>query len=501
MLIMVMMILSKGLGFLREVCLAYQFGTSYIVDAYAICLSLADVLFAVYSYGFSESYIPVCTRVPEGNARREFLNNVLSILLLFSLLVSIGCFLCAPMLAAVLAPGFDAQAQILLITFIQIIAFIFPARTLFSLLSGQSQIYERFFAPNFCNFILVNIIIILSILLSSAERPLILIGGYVFASFASAAGMLGYSYRIGIVKYSPRFDLKDPFFRSLCKLAIPLGASLLVSQLNGVIDKMFASFLGEGVPSALNYANKIQLLFLTLTTSVFLTACYPRMTRCFAEGNREGAMSYLRRAVLVAIYISIPAMVGLIVFARPVVVLLFQRGAFSEESVVLTRDCLVFYSLGIPFYAIREIASRALSSNMKQRLILKNTACSVAFNIIMDVLLYRPLGHIGLALATSLAGFLSSCLMLRDMKKLGLSLFERSQLADFGKVVLSTIACIALSIFCYQALTGFLGGNMALLLAAAAAVILYGVLSILLRIEIFMWLYQRLPAKMQIINM
>lgn len=495
-----LLILSKLLGFIRELSLAYQFGTSYIVDAYTSCITLPSVLFAIYVYGVSDAYIPVYMRLREERERSAFFSNVITMFTAVSLLFSVGCFLGASQIATLLSPGFEGQARALLIYFIHLVAFVFPIATANSLLSAQLQAGEHFIFVNFCAFIVVNVIEIIGILLASASAPGILVGGYLTAYLVVTILMSVFSLRRTGLRYRPRFRLQEASFLLLCRMAIPLGASRLVNQLNSVMDRVLASVLGEGVISALNYADKIQLIFYSLTTSVFLSVCFPQISRRFAEGNLEGGLYFVRRATLLALYISVPVTGGLFLFANPLVSFLLERGSFSSGSTAMTASCLAFYALGIPFYALREIGIRALSAHMEQRRILKNTVISVACNIILDLMLIRPLGYVGLALATSLAGLIAALLMFSDLRKLDMRILDRRQIPEFLKISAASAISLFLCWCVYCALLGPLGGSPALVIAGVLAIAAYVLLSVWLGIEIFVWLYDRLPARLQIFS-
>ena len=497
--VVIILLLSKGLGFIREILLAYQFGTSYIVDAYTASTALPNVLFSLFASGFSNAYITVYTRIPDDKARRNFFNNAITCLAVSSLILAVVCCLFSPQLTHFLAPGFDETATALLTRFIRIIVIGLPFMTIFSMISAQLGSRESFIFTNFCDFIVVNLLIIAAILLATADHPEVLIYGEAF-SWAIAGLLLGsYAWKRHGIRYRPAVAVRDPYFIMLCKLGLPLGASRLITEINGVSDRIFASMLGEGVTSALSYANRVQLIFYTLTTSVFLSVCYPRMNRCFAEGDHEQGMYYVRKALMLAAYISIPAAGGLFIFAKPVTALLFQRGSFTADSTAVTAGCLAFYALGIPFYALRETAAKALGANMQQRKIMKNTAISVVFNILLNLALYRPLGHIGLALATSLTGVVVSVLAIGDLRKIGLFLFERGQVSDFLKISGGTALALAVSILTYRCSLSFAGNAVSFILTAAVAVLTYGISSIVCKIEIFIWLYQHLPAKIRVL--
>lgn len=498
-LVALIQIFSKLLGFLRDICLASRFGTSYIVDAYLVCITLPEVLFSIFVGGFSESYIAGNARLHDTFQRNKYFNNTATILFLWGTIIAVFSFFSSKWLSLILAPGFDALTADLLTCFLRIISVNLPVMAVFSILSAQLQAKEHFTVVHFFHFIVTNALILLSIQVSNPNTPDRLVVGYVCAHVIATVLLWFYASRKKIIAYKPCFDLRDETFKNLCKLALPLGASLMVNQLNGVIDRIFCSLLGEGVTSAMSYANKVQLLFYTLTTSIFISVCYPRVNQHFANSDKEGGMYYIRQAVLVALYISLPVMGGLILFSRPIIALFFERGMFTADSTALTAECLSFYAIGIPFYALREIGTRALSASLQQKHILKNTLLSVVYNLLLNALLLRPLGHIGLALATSLSGMVTFLLILSDMRKLGLRLFTRAQLRDMGKIAVSSVLSLLVCAACYYVLLWILGASLTILIAVCSAGCAYLALSILLRMDIVIWIYQRLPARVRMI--
>lgn len=499
MLISLMMVLSKFLGFLREILLANRFGTSYIVDAYLVAIALPDVLYPILVGGFSESFVVGSARLRTADQQKKYFNNTITILFLWAGILSIVSFFGSRWISRLLAPGFDFAATQILSAFLQIISISLPFVVVLNMLCANLQTKECFSIPYFCDFIIKNVLILTFIQISTPETSSWLAIGQVCAYAVPSALLWIYSLHKQIIAYTPYFDLRDEAFKNLCKLAFPLGTSLMVSQFNGVIDRIFCSLLREGITSAMSYANKVQLLFYTLTTSIFISVCYPRINRQFADGDKESGMYYIRQAVLVALYISLPVIGGLFLFAKPVVTLLFERGAFTVDSTALTAECLAFYALGIPFYALREIGTRALSASLQQKRILKNTLLSVVCNLSLNALLLRPLGHIGLALATSLSGIVTFLLILSDMRKLGLRLFIRAQLRDMDKIAASSVISLLVCAVCYHVLLRVLGASLAILIGICFAGCTYLALSILLRMDIVIWIYQRLPTRVQII--
>ena len=204
---------------------------------------------------------------------------------------------------------------------------------------------------------------------------------------------------------------------------------------------------------------------------------------------------------MLAVYLSLPVMGGLFLFSKPLVAFLLERGNFSADSTAMTAGCLAFYALGVPFYALRQIGTQALSAHMEQRKILKNTVISVSCNILLDFLLAYSLGYIGLAAATSLAGLIASILVLFDLRKLEMRVLDRTQMPQFLKIMTASLISLLLCWCCYHILLNILGNSLSLMIAGCTAIVSYICLSVMLRIEIFIWLYVRLPARFQIFSM
>lgn len=494
-----LLIISKILGFLREILLADRFGTTYIADAYTIASSLPTVLFALFASGFTNSFIPAYVRTPH-DKRSQFFSNTCSILFSISLLVTGLCVIFRQNVVDLLAPGFSYESAELTTQFISVIAFYLPFFVVFNILTAYLQTQEDFIPGSFCDFILVNLVLIVSIGISSPQAPMGLAYGYVISMALALSVLWLYARRRYGLRWQPVFDLRDRDFRRLCSLAIPLGLSLMADQLNGMVDRMFASGLGEGVTSALSYANRVQSILLTLTTTIFIQVCYPRMNRHFEAGEREDGSRYVRKALLIACYTSIPLVAMFALYAPPIVRVIFQRGAFSEQSTAVTAACLSLYAVGIPFFAFRSILTNTLAANTRQRLILRNTLVTVASNILLNLLLVRYWGYCGLALATSLSGALAAGLMYRDVRKLELSVFTRREAADVAKYLLGTACAVAVSLPVCRLLRAPLGENGASLAAIAAAGAAYILLTGLLKPELLMWLHAHLPAKLQIMR-
>lgn len=486
------MFFAKVLGFIRDILMAYKFGTTYVNDAYTVAITVPGVLFAIFASGFAQSYVPFYTRIKSKEKKNHFFSNIFITLIMFSIMVTVICVLISPALTKLLAPGFNEKTAVLTSKFISIIVLMFPFYTGFTVMSAHLQTEEKFAMANFCDFIIVNLIVIFSIAIANEKNSIILATGYCISMVIAFTILAIYFKHISKINFSICLgQIKDDFI-NLFKVAIPVGLSFMINQVNSITDQMFSSTLGNGVISGLNYANKIQSLFLTMTTTVFMTICFPRINKSFADGNKNDGMYYVKNGFLVGSILAIPFAVFIITFARPIVMIIFQHGAFDEGSTTITSGCLLFYSLGIPFYTYTEIESRTLAADMRQKIILKNTFIAVVFNIIVDYILMHLLGYIGLSLATSLSGVLLFVLMGYDLKKRELWGINKEILIDIIKITSAAIVSAFISSKLSNIQNIVSGGYYSFILGSFVFIVLLFAQCYLYKITVLKWMLDRL---------
>jgi putative peptidoglycan lipid II flippase len=189
-----------------------------------------------------------------------------------------------------------------------------------------------------------------------------------------------------------------------------------------------ASFLAEGSVSFLYYADRLVQFPLGVFSLALATAMLPAMSRQIALGNHDEFRDMFQKTISMQFYITLPAMVGLVVMAEPLVALLFQRGNFGLESTVQTAKALWAYALGLPFLSGASLAARVFYSLKDTKTPAKVAAISLGLGVIMAIILLFPLKHVGLALASSLASVINFtwlALILRKKGNLKLFLFVK----------------------------------------------------------------------------
>ena len=487
-----MMFASKCLGLLRDVLLAFRFGTSNIVDAYTVSLTFINVAFSLFTVGFSESYITVYTRVPT-ERKSGFFNNTFTIIFCGTCILCAVSFVLADYIAYLMAPGFNSEAHIFTKNFIKIMALAIPFHSAFAMLSSNEMGRENFMFPRFCDFIVINVITIYTIFLSNEERVYILPVGYVIANFFAVLLLYVYSIRRKVIVYKFQFNLFDADFKSLLALAIPLGISYLINDVNTMSDGIFASTVGVGVTSALSYANKVQTIFLTVTVNIISVVCFPRIAKYFAVNKKDEALYYLKKSTMIAVYIAIPFVCFLLLYSKFVVRLLFERGNFNSDSVDLTSKCLFYYCLGIPFYAMNNVENQALAANAKQKKLLYITFITVVINIVLDFILLNLIGFIGLPIATCIAGIVQFFMMKQELNRMEIQIIQKKEIIEIIKILTAILIASLFPIVLRFILD--LNGTIISIVIMLIFASVYIVMGLLMNIEIEKWLLQSLFLK------
>lgn len=430
LVLVLIQIASKVLGLLKEMQLARYYGTSYLVDAYTISIAIPSVIFAVFSCGLSRSYLALQPHLKKTGCENYVFSNILNMLFVISIVIAILGHYCSDWLVCLLAPGVSEVTANRTSLFIDVIILSLPFIVVFDMLCVYSYAQERFIFPNFCNFILQNLVCIIFIFISHLYGNIYLVYGHNFSIIIVCVIMFLYIIRVGGLNYKLIFSPFDKNFLKLCRLGVPLGISLLLNQVNAVVDKVFASSWGTGIISALNYANKLQLLPYSFLISTFIVVYVPRINNLFAKGDIKKALKQIRFICLFIIIITIPIVLSIWLLAPTIVQICFERGAFSSNATEQTAKCLALYSLGIPFYIYREVFVTILVANLKNEVVLKNTIVGIIANILCNLIFPIYIGYAGIACATSCAGLISCIAMLLDLNKCNVNIFLKKYIKN-----------------------------------------------------------------------
>lgn len=484
LLIISITIVSKFVGFGREMVLAYYYGATGVSDAYIIAMTIPGAIFSFIASGISTVFIPMYTKLEKdyGVGRADkYTNNLINILLLLcTLLILFGLIFTKP-LVRLFALGFEGETLALAITFTRISLLGIYFTALITVSNAFLQIKGNFAVPALIGFP-NNLVIIATIIISARGNVLILAFGLLLAGTAQFLFLLPFVYSKGF-RYRLTFDTADPHIKEMLFLALPVIIGVAVNELNVIVDKTMASRIYEGGISVLNYAQRLNGFVLGIVVLSIATAMYPLISRMSANGDIGGLKKTLAEAITGVNILVIPSTFGAALLARPIIAMLFGRGAFDEQAVVMTAGALFFYAFGMIGMGFRDILSRPFYALQDTRTPMINAAIGVGLNIVLNIVLSIFLGINGLALATSISAIFISVLLATELRKKIGALGLKNMAISFVKILVSSAVMGAVARLCFDYLAMTLSQNLSLLLAMAAGAFIYCVIIYFMKIE------------------
>lgn len=473
-LLMLITILSKIFGFARDIILSYFYGASNISDAYLISLTIPSVIFSFIGVGISTGYIPMYSKIESGygeNKANEYTNNLINILLVLCTVIVVFGLLFTDQIVKIFASGFEGKTLDIAIRFtkISLIGIYFTALTYVS--KPFLQLKENYIMPALVGFPL-NFITILSIFLSSKTDIIVLSIGSVLATISQFLMLLPFMYKQEY-RYKFKLNIKDKFIKSMAIIALPVIIGTSVNQINTLVDRTLASTLAVGGISALNYANKLNGFIQGIFVMSIATVLYPTISKMAAEDNMDGLKKSVSEAITSISLLVMPATIGSIIFSGPVVSLLFGRGAFDTSAINMTSSALLFYSIGMIGFGLREVLSRAFYSLQDTKTPMINASIGVGLNIILNFILSQYLGIGGLALATSISAIITTILLFISLRK-KIGPFGIKQIGiSFIKIIFASLLMGTLAKLSFNYLDSHLSQNISLLLAISIGAVSY----------------------------
>ncbi|MGB9886024.1 MAG: murein biosynthesis integral membrane protein MurJ [Moorellales bacterium] len=419
-LLMVAMVASRLLGYLRDVLIYARFGQNNLTDAYQAAFSIPDFLYLLLVGGaLSSAFIPVFAGYLATDQEEEAwkVASIVFNFVVLLMLVGIGLGLVyTPELVRLLVPGFDAATMKLTVTLTRIMF----AQAFFMALSGVAMgvLYSyRYFTATAFSAVLYNLGIILvgwffSPRLGIAAFSLGVVAGAVAGFAVQVPPLLRYG-----VRYHFSLNLRHPGVRRIWRLMVPVLVSLSVTQLNLFVNQNLASHLSEGLVAALRTAQRLMQLPIGTLGVALAVASFPNLTVQAARGRYDEYRRTLSLGLRSLIFLLIPASLGLIVLRVPIVRLLFEQGRFTPEDTLVTAQALLYYSLGIVAYGCIQILNRSFYALQDTATPMLAGVAAIGLNIWLNVSLVGPLGHGGLALAYSLAGGFNLLLLLLLLRR------------------------------------------------------------------------------------
>jgi len=483
-LIMFLTVVSKIFGFARDIVLSYFYGVSNITDAYLISLTIPLVLAGFLGAGISAGYIPMYSKIESQDGIEEgnrFTNNLINILfIIYTIVVILGLIFTSEIIK-VFASGFKGETLALTVRFTRISLVGVYISSYMYVFNGFLQIKGNYTIPVLIA-LPMNILLILSIYISTKTDIMVLAYGSVAALGCQLVVLLLFMYKKGY-RYKFTLNFRDEHINKIALIALPMMIGVSVDQVNILVDRTIASQLVVGGVSALNYANRLNLFVQGIFVIPITTALFPMISKMVVENNIAGLKKSVEEAISGINLFVIPTTIGAMVFAQPIISLLFGRGAFDNNAIAMTSNALFFYSIGMLGFGLREVLARTFYSLQDTKTPMINSAIAMGTNIILNIILSRFLGLGGLALATSISGIFCMTLLFMSLRKKIGSFGLKYISISFIKILFASLIMGLAARITFSTLLMSFSTNISLLLSIGAGAVVYFIIISFMKLE------------------
>ena len=448
---------SRVLGLAREQIFAALFGGGRVMDAFTIAFRIPNLLRDLFAEGaLSTAFVTVFTRtatLQDGAAAWRLANKVATLTVIFLSAITVLGILSAPWLVALLAPGFDPAKAALTVTLTRImwpfILLVSLAALVMGMLNARNVFGMPAMASSFFNLGSIVAGVVLGYWLDPHFGPRAIMGLAIGTLVGGALQLLVQLPALRREGYRFRPDLHwgDEGVRAILRLMGPSVIAASSTQVNVLVNSVFASELGDGPTFWLTVAFRLMQLPLGIFGVALGTVALPLLARMAATGNTAAFRSELARGMRLALLMTIPASVGLMVLAEPIISVLYQHGRFTAYETAESAGALRFYAIGLCSYAALKVLVNAFYALDRRKTPMVVSFVAVALNLLLNWLFTRELGwgHRGLAFSTACvasSNFLILYLLMRA--QLG-QLESHAMLRLLAKVALASAALCAVA--------------------------------------------------------
>jgi putative peptidoglycan lipid II flippase len=416
--------LSRILGLARDMVLANFFGSGMVADAFFVAFRIPNLLRRLFAEGsLTIAFIPVFTEYLTTRTREQAFDLARIVLTLLSVILAVVTLLgilLAPWIVRIQAFGFGASGLKYDLT-VLLTRITFPYIFLISIVAFFMGVLNslRHFAAPAAAPIFLNVGIIGTAIFLSPHCPEPIVGvavGVLLGGLLQVGIQLPWVFKQGL-NLSPVWQPDHPAVKRIGRLMLPAIFGSAVYQFNQFIGTLLASFLPTGSISWLYYADRLVQFPLGIFAIAISTAALPSLSTHAAKNDLREFGETLSHALRLVFFITLPSMAGLIILGKPIVHVLFERGAFDAHATEMTSYALILYVVGLwAFSGIRVVVS-GFYALQDTKTPVKVAVVALVVNIILGVILMGPLRHGGLALALSLSSSLQFSLLVFFLRK------------------------------------------------------------------------------------
>ncbi len=498
-------LLSRFIGIARDRILAHYFGAGQIMDAYYAAFKIPDLIYNLLIVGaLTAGFIPTFTKIffrsEEKSAAWKLCNNIINIIgIALSVLCLLGIIF-TPFLARFIAPGFQGETYVLVVKFARIM-FLSPLILGISMIfGGVLQSLRQFvlysLAPVFYNLG----IIIGTVLLVKIFGIIGLALGVILGALLHGAVQFYGVYKNGY-RWKWQLNFHDINTRLIGRLMIPRTLGLAMTQINTIIVTMLASLLPIGSVAVFNFANNLQGVPTGLIGIPFALAVFPVLSAMVADDNGEGFIKHLSETTRQIIFLIIPMSVVVLLLRAQIVRVVLGTGAFDWAATINTADTLAMFSLGLFAQSLIPLFARAFyaMANTKTPFII--SLISELISIIAALLLMKPLGIAGLALASSIGAIINCVILYISLRQITSNMEDEKLIKFLFKIAAAAlIMAVVVQYLKYPLskvldLDRFWGIMLHGLISGSVGLLVYGLICRLFKLEEMMQIQSSLKKR------
>ncbi|BAL80581.1 murein biosynthesis integral membrane protein MurJ [Caldisericum exile] len=451
-------VLSKLLGFVRDLFLSNYFGVSKSVDALSTALPVNSIFQNLMSSAIVVSFIPLFLEELANDREKaeKDLSALFNLIFVAFLILAIALMVSSNALVTILAPGFKEDTlKILtakLVDFVSISAFLWAV---VGFLFGVAQSKKHFFITAITP-LLANVFTILGLVFFHKTLGIYsYVLGMNIGLLIQFLIMVYYSKKFLNLKFGIYFSVSKNLLRNLFVLSLPLILLQLTNYFVTLFSNRIASTLSEGSIASIQYANKLRQLWVSLLTVPIATAYYPFLSEAAIACDFGKLSSIFRRSTEFALILGIPVTVISFAFANPIVQVVFKRGAFNEEAVMLTTYAFKYFSIGIFALMITILAMRVLYALKEMYLVLFISVIIAGINIALFYPLVKMFGHAGIPLAISI-GLIVEAIAFLIALEIKTSIKLKEFFLSIVKITIPSLLSVILMYFIYSVVIKFI---------------------------------------------
>src|SRR5579863_6181175 len=468
---------SRVLGFVREMLTAAFLGASPISDAFFAALRLPNMFRSLFAEGaFSAAFVPIFAGMIAKDGRpaaQRFAEDALAVLLLALCLFTLAGEIFAPWILRALAPGFTDNPEQFRLA-VELTRIMFPYLLFISLVALQGGVLnsvERF-AATAVTPVLLNVFLITAL---GFVRPLTgqaLAWAVTAAGFAQFLWLMVSCYQAGLSLSLPRPRL-TPEVKNLLRIMLPGVLGSGITQVTVVVSMAIASLLPTGTISYINYADRLNQLPLAVIGIAVGTAILPPLSRQVRTGDEAGARATQNRGLELALLLTLPAAIALAVTAGPILTVLFRHGKFSAADVAATAPALAAYAAGLPAFVLIKVMAPGFFARHDTKTPVKIALIAMIVNVVLTVGLglFVGLAQLGVALALSIAGWANALLLIILLRRRGQFALDTRARRALPRIALAALGMGALLLVLQWWLAGPLAGDFLHQLGALALIV------------------------------